>query len=468
MSTSECSGSPLMSLSELSASLGLRHVSNSRDNGFSSVSIDSRMVKNGSLFFALPGASCDGHAFVKEAFASGARAAMVDSSKLENFNLINIAKEMERDLIVTENTLKGLQNAARVYLEKFPKLIKIGITGSSGKTTTKEIASAIISCEKNTVMNKGNLNSETGLPLSVFEVRAHHEAGVFELGMNRKGEILETAEVLKPNIAAVTNIGSSHIENIGSKEGIVKEKKSIFSFMTDSDTALIPEYDEYADELSLNVPAKVKYYSAENFAEFEGSRSLGLDGTEILWAGEKINFALLGKHSLEDAMTAIAIAKELMVSNRAIKQGLESVKPVFGRLEVIKGKRAVVIRDCYNANPQSTAKSIEFCDSVGWHGRKIYIIADMLELGSESLREHQKLGSVLAASGAHKIFLFGKEVMAAMEKLNRTGKTFYYTADINDLSAAVDSFVQPGDLALLKGSRGMALERLSGMLTGDA
>jgi len=456
----------LLSMAELSGLLEANYISFAPNRGFSSVAIDSRAVKEGALFFALEGAKNDGHEFVKAAFASGARGAVVSSSKIESFDLVNIAGRMGKDLIVLPNTLKGLQDSARVYLKKFPKLIKAGITGSSGKTTTKEVASSIISCEKNTVMNKGNLNSETGLPLSVFEVREHHEVGIFELGMNRPGEISEIADVLKPNIALVTNIGAAHIEYFGSKEKIVNEKKCIFKYMKENDIALIPDSDEYADDLAHGVAAKVKYYGADRFEEFEGARSLGLEGTEIIWAGEKIHYALPGKHSLEDALAAIAIAKEIPVSADAIAKGLESVKPLFGRLEILNGKRATVVRDCYNANPESTARSVEFCDSLEWPGRKIYVIADMLELGDKSVSEHQKLAFLLSVSGAKKIFLFGKEIEAAADYLADNKSDFFYTGDISRLTYALDEYVKKGDLVLLKGSRGCALERLTDTLTG--
>ena len=458
----------LLSFGELSASLKARHISFSfsTNSGFSSAAIDSREVKEGALFFALEGAVCDGHSFVKSAFDKGASAAMVAQSKLESFDLENIAQKSGKDLIVVENTLKGLQDSARVYLDKFPNLIKIGITGSSGKTTTKEITAAIISCEKNTVMNKGNLNSETGLPLSVFEVRDHHEVGVFELGMNRPCEISELAYVLKPNISLVTNIGCAHIEFFGSKSKIVNEKKCIYQFLTDNDTALVPENDEFKNELASGINANVKYYGASSFGELEDVKDLGLEGTQISWDGEKINFALPGKHSLEDAFAAIAIAKEVNVSNKAIKQGLESVKPLFGRLEILKG-RTTVIRDCYNANPESAAKAVEFCDSIKWHGRKIYVIADMLELGEASKLEHEKLGDLLSACSAEKVFLFGKEIEAAAARLKAKERNFYYVNEINALSSSLNSYVKKDDLVLLKGSRGCALERLSEMLTGD-
>ncbi|MDR0323307.1 MAG: UDP-N-acetylmuramoyl-tripeptide--D-alanyl-D-alanine ligase [Treponema sp.] len=455
----------LMSFGELSRLIGARRISFSSFSGFSSVAIDSRKVKKGGLFFALCGSVSDGHSFVEAAFNAGAHAAVVDVQKIKSFDLENTAKKMSKDLIVVHNTLKGLQDSARVYLEKFPGLLKIGITGSSGKTTTKEIAAAIISNEKNVVKNTGNLNSETGLPLSVFEVRTHHEAGVFELGMNRKDEIYEIADVLKPNIALITNIGTAHIEYFGSKAEILKEKKCIFKFLSDNDTALIPKDDELSSVLADGVNGKVRFYGGDSFGELQETRSLGLDGTEIIWAGEKINFALPGRHSLHDAMAAIAIAREVPVSNSAIKKGLESVKPLFGRLEILKG-RTTVIRDCYNANPESTSQSIEFCDSVDWPSRKVYVIGDMLELGENSRFAHAQIGELLAKSKADKVFLFGAEIEEAVSGLASRNRAFFHTCDFDDLSAALSGFVQSGDLVLLKGSRGCALERLSEMLTG--
>ncbi|MCL2763775.1 MAG: UDP-N-acetylmuramoyl-tripeptide--D-alanyl-D-alanine ligase [Treponema sp.] len=455
----------LMGIGELSGTIGGRHISFTSNCGFSSVAIDSRCVNEGALFFALAGSSLDGHGFVEDAFKKGAKAAVVSLLGHEKFNLSDIARKMEKDLIIVNDTLKALQDSARAYIERFKNIIKVGITGSSGKTTTKEIAAAIISCDKNTVMNKGNFNSETGLPLSVFEVRDCHEVGIFELGMNRPGEISEIAEVLKPNIALVTNIGSAHIEYFGSKAKIVDEKKCIFNFLNDDDIALIPQNDEFKNELSQGVKGKIKYYDAGFFSELEGTRSLGLEGTEILWDGEKIHFALPGKHSLEDAMAAIAIAKEIPVKKSAIKQGLESVKPLFGRLEILKG-RTTVVRDCYNANPQSCEKAIEFCDSVDWPARKIYVIADMLELGEASFCEHKNIGSILASSKADKVFLFGNEIKAAADCMTDNKKDYFYTDKIDVLYSQLNCYAKEGDLVLLKGSRGCALERLSGMLTG--
>ncbi|GHV61584.1 UDP-N-acetylmuramoyl-tripeptide--D-alanyl-D-alanine ligase [Spirochaetia bacterium] len=445
-------------------------------SGFSSVSIDSRTVKPLSLFVALAGSVQDGHRYVEAAFKAGAVCALVDESKLEDksLHLIETAAQYGACLVAVKDTLRGLQDAAGAYLEQFPNLIRIGVTGSSGKTTTKEIAAAMIGREKSVVMNRGNLNSETGLPLSVFEVRSHHEVGVFELGMNRRGEIAELARVLKPGIALITNIGSAHIGILGSKGSIAKEKKNIFAEFSGSEIALIPADDEYRDFLAQDVKGMVRFYGTDKPAELESVRDLGLGGSEIIWAGEAVRFSLPGKHNLRNAIAAVAIAREAPVSNRAIREGLAGIKPLFGRSEIFEG-RVTVIQDCYNANPESAAEAVGFCDDLEYGGRKIYVMGSMLELGDTSEEAHRELGRRLAASSADRVFLYGKEMELAAEafaaspemKGGRSGVSAFHTNSITELSRALEEFVEDGDLVLLKGSRLCALEQLTGMLVAE-
>ena len=473
----------LMEFSDLSRSLGadLLSFADSDRVGFSSVSIDSRLSGDGTLFVALAGTVNDGHSFVKEAFGKGAAAALVERKKLTSFDLPRIAESYGGVLVVVDDTLKGFQQAATEYLKKFPRLLKIGITGSSGKTTTKEIAAAVISAEKCTVTNPGNYNSETGLPLVVFSVRPCHEVGIFEMGMNKKGEISALASVLKPNIAIITNIGSSHIGYIGSKEAIAKEKKDIFLYFDENCTALIPEDSAFRDFLADGVSGKVIFYGEKSFSQLAGVKSLGLDGYEIKWNGDYVRFALPGRHSLADAFAALAIAREIPVTDAAIKQGLESVKPLFGRGEILRG-RVTVIRDCYNANPESLAAALEFCESLDLSGspglpsRLVYVIGEMLELGVNSVQAHENIGRFLLGSKADMIFLYGKETAVTASILNTfsEGKNngsgqerFFHTCDIDDLARALSGYVCDGDTVLLKGSRGCALEQLTDIFTGS-
>jgi UDP-N-acetylmuramoyl-tripeptide--D-alanyl-D-alanine ligase len=425
----------------------------------------------GTLFVALKGAVQDGHRYVEAAFKAGAAAALVARSCFEDpaYALAEAARRAGGILLVVENTLKGLQDAAGAYLDRFPQLLRIGITGSSGKTTTKEIAAAMIGRERAVVSNPGNLNSETGLPLAVFGVRSDHAVGIFEMGMNRKGEIDELAALLKPHIALITNIGSAHIGILGSKEAIAREKKGIFSSFTGTETALIPEDEAYRDFLAADIRGKVRFYGPRAFKELGEVRERGLEGADIIWEGAAARFGLPGAYNLKNALAAAAIAREIPVSAAAIREGLAGVKPLFGRSEILKGA-LTVIRDCYNANPESAEEAVALCDSLSWPGRRVYVMGSMLELGDRSGEAHERLGRFLAASRADRIYLYGKETRPAAEVLEHTSSkartSCFYTESMEELSRSIGGYVRPGDLVLLKGSRGCALEELSEVLTG--
>jgi UDP-N-acetylmuramoyl-tripeptide--D-alanyl-D-alanine ligase len=435
--------------------------------GFSSVCIDSRTCTAGTLFVCLTGTARDGHQYAEAAFNAGAGAALVEKAKLAGKEMSGLRAAVEKYgvlLFAVDNTLRALQDAAKAYLEDFPNLLKIGVTGSSGKTTVKEIAGAIISCEKKVVMNKGNLNSGIGLPLSVFEARDEHEVGIFEMGMNRRGEIGELSRVLKPHLALITNIGEAHIGILGSQEAIAAEKKVVFTAFTGKETALIPSSDAFRDFLAHAVNGKVVLYDTAC-----STTDIGIGGAELELDGARIRFPLPGAHNVKNALAAVAIAKEVGVKPSSIKKGLESVKPLFGRSEIIRG-RVTIVQDCYNANPESMAAAIEFCDSIGWQGRRIYVIGSMLELGAYSEAAHMRIGLLLAASRADSVFLFGAEtrVITGILKKNEKpeNKSFFFTENMAELSRMLVHDVREGDLVLLKGSRGCALERLATALAG--
>jgi UDP-N-acetylmuramoyl-tripeptide--D-alanyl-D-alanine ligase len=454
-----------MGFDRLGAAVRGRFLGRNSGEGFSSVCIDSRTVKPGALFVALEGNVQDGHLYVESAFKAGAVCALVEASRLKPLDLEEKAKELGGLLIVVENSLRALQDAAAAYLDGFPALLRVGISGSSGKTTTKEIAAAISRRELPTVMNPVNLNSESGLPLAVFEVRDFHRVGIFELGMNRPGEIAELARVLRPHIALITNVGLSHIGMIGSRRGIALEKKQIFSCFGEDCIALIPAAGEFSGFLAEGLKGITRFYGPQSFEELGPVRDLGLSGSEITWAGEKVLFALPGKHNLEDAVAAIAIARELGIGNRAIREGLESVRPLFGRSEILEGD-ITVIQDCYNANPESTAAAISFCDSLEYPGRKVYVLGSMLELGNDSEAAHRELGSILSRCAADMLFLYGKEMEGAAAELEKAEAGYFHTNNIAELASSLEDYVEPGDLVLLKGSRGCALERLSPVFSG--
>ena len=233
----------LMDASELLEATNGVQLSGDEGDCFSHVSIDSRSVEAFSLFVPLRGKNLDGHQFIEEAIKKGSKIVLVDSLyvKEEGFKLKKLSKIYGNAFIEVENTLKALQDASHFYLGKMNLKLKIGITGSSGKTTVKEMIGSLFSQKYNTFISQGNLNSETGLPLSIFMLKPSHEVGVFEMGMNRKGEIGELANVLNPDVAIITNIGTAHIGMLGSSQAIALEKKEIFSNFTHTSVGFIPD-----------------------------------------------------------------------------------------------------------------------------------------------------------------------------------------------------------------------------------
>jgi len=430
------------------------------DGGFCGVCIDSREAKPGFLFAALEGEKTDGHLFARDAFRNGAVCALAGKDNVRELGLDALAKKHNVRLLVTEdNTLAAFQGLAKAYLAKFPDLLRVGITGSSGKTTTKEIFASIAAQEKNIVYNRGNFNSETGLPVSVFNVRGEHEIGVFEVAMNHPGEIAALAGILKPQIALIINTGMAHIGFIGSKRGIALEKKAILGEFTGRETAVIPRNDEFSGLLAENVRGNVRFFDEKAEAARLRARSLGLDGWELTVDGVKTHFPLPGPHNFRDAVAAVALAETAGLSMRSVRAGLESVRPLFGRSEVFRGKQTV-IRDCYNANPQSMREAVNLCSSVDWPGRRVCVLAPMRELGGESVKAHEELGRLLISSKIDLVFLFAGETLDTYKVL-KGSKPVFHTNDIGELKELLRSNIQEGDLVLIKGSHSCALERTS-------
>ncbi len=346
-------------------------------------------------------------------------------------------------------------------------IFTIGVTGSSGKTTTKEIIGAILKEEAETAVNEGNLNSEIGLPIAALQVRKNHAFAVFEMGMNRAGEMDVLVNIVRPSFAVITNIGNAHIGILGSKKAIAEEKKKIFSLFTGRETGFIPEHDDFSDFLKSDVRGKVVMFGEKTTPGYRGMTDMGVDGLLIDWEDLHIRFPLLGTHNLHNALAAITVTLELGVSKRSIRQGLEKVRPLFGRSEILKGA-VTVIQDCYNANPESVRRALDFLDQVPWKGRKVIVFGSMMELGTETEQAHADVGTRLGVSRAAATFFFGREAQKAFLSFrDAQGEGYsYWTDDFDALRREVLQFVRQGDLVLLKGSRSVALERLAEPLRG--
>jgi UDP-N-acetylmuramoyl-tripeptide--D-alanyl-D-alanine ligase len=434
-----------------------------------SVVTDSRAATDNSMFVALRGERTDGHRHISEAIRNGARTILAEIAQ-KDVALASV-RSVEGDdgarrvcFIFVDSPLVGLQRAAREYRRRHT-LLRIGVTGSSGKTTTKEcIAAVMAACYPAgaVAVSPGNLNSDIGLALALFDIRPQHTVGVFEMGINRRGEMDELASMYEPDIAVVTNIGTAHIGMFGSRDEIAREKGKIFSYFDGRQKALLWEDDDYRTYLASKVKGTVAYFGMRSTEGLGRVEDLGLHGWILEWKDQHIDFALPGQHNLLNACAALSVANLLGLDPAKAGQGLSSVRPLFGRSEIRRGK-ITVLQDYYNANPDSMRAAIEFFAALPSDNRKVFVLGSMLELGEESARAHEEVGLMAGAIEPAAIFLFGDEMAAAQSALRTSafkGKLFW-TNDMDELSNAVVDYVREGDFVLVKGSRGMALERLT-------
>jgi UDP-N-acetylmuramoyl-tripeptide--D-alanyl-D-alanine ligase len=438
-----------------------------RDLGIESVAHDSRAASRGSLFVALPGERTDGHEFLGAAAASGAAALLVSDAQAarRHAELDALAIRYGLGIVSVADTLAGLQNLARARMRSLTSVTRIGVTGSNGKTTTKEIIGGLLSRQAPTAVNEGNLNSEIGLPLACFGVSPGHRYAVFEMGMNRRGEMDVLADIVRPDLALITNVGTAHIGLLGSRDAIAAEKKRIFAHFDGRQTGFLPEEERYRAFLAEGVRGKMVVFGPGSTPGFGGSENMGLGGTLIHWEGFRIRFPLFGPHNLANALGALSVARELGVPNAEIRGGLEAVTPLFGRSQVIRGE-VTVIADCYNANPDSMTRALEFLETLPWEGRRIAVLGGMRELGELAGPAHTELGERLRGTSLDAVLLFGAEMEHAWNAAagGASAPRISWTVDMEVMGRRLQSLVRTGDVVLLKGSRGLELERLLPLL----
>lgn len=444
--------------------------------GFTQVQTDSRNVKENTLFVPLIGEFQDGHKYVPQAVEKGASVVFIQKDEYaKNVKVYEDLLDANKNLcfITVENTLHALQNAAEAYVAKFPSLVKISITGSCGKTTTKEMLVSVFKAkyQDKVVYTQGNFNSETGLPLSVFNIRANHEYGIFEMGMNRENEIGEISKVLKSEYGIITNIGNAHIGLLGSRENIAKEKRKSLDYISKNGAAFIPFDDDFADYCCQNVKGKIVKYGPSVDSKISGVEYLsdeGLFGTLLKIDGVQVKLGLSGIHNYVNALGVIALAKECGIETEYIQSGLENMAKLSGRMEIEQSvlsneKKVVLVKDCYNANPDSMEKVIEFVGGVNNVNQKIFVLADMKELGDQAKTGHEAIGKALNNISYSKVILVGQD-MAYAKGLIKSDSVSYYAEksdeNYNQICKEILDFTKDGDVVVFKGSHSMELEKI--------
>ena len=426
-----------------------------------SIVVDSRLAERGSLFIALAGERVDGHDYVVDAFERGASAAMVAKS---HFNRVRGRLFEERPLIVVDDPLTALWQMARLYVEEHKNIVKIGITGSCGKTTTKEMLASILSQLGKTAKTPGNFNSSIGLPISLFEIDSESEYGVFEMGIDQVGEMDRLLSIWEPEIALITNIGLSHIGKLGTTQVTAKEKSKIFS--PNLERAYMVENSPYASQISRWRQHPINQFGINSTKGVGQIISLGLQGWLIEIGKEQAHLKAVGQHNLINALGAIKVAQDLGADSSQICAGLEEFTPVEGRSKVKNGS-VTVIEDWYNSSVDSTSSILDYMVNLPWQGRKLAVLGSMKELGNLSEEAHLQIAQKLVAANLDDVYLFGKEMSSAWSEIRRLGgkERFFYTNDWETLQKKMLEGTRGGDLVLVKGSRSMAMERLVPALT---
>ena len=435
------------------------------------VCIDSRAAGPDTLFVALKGARTDGHAYLEDIARAGCIAALVsfDFAAGQPEHLRSLATEHGLVALIVADPLRSLQEWASAWLGTLQGLVRVGVTGSNGKTTTKELLQQVLSVRKRVFASPGNLNSVIGLPLAALAVEPGTGIAVFEMAMSERGEMQRLARLVFPDLAIITNIGTAHIGNIGSQEAIALEKKQIFSAFDGLGVAFIPGDDDFAHLLASGVKGSVIRFGEHDTAGYQGWEAWE-SGQILKWGGETIHLHAAGRHVRSDALAAISLAVHLGMEAADIRQGLEAWRPAFGRNELLEGRMRVV-QDCYNANPDSMKAAIEaFMEQDPGAGGRAMVLGDMRELGSHSADAHAELGRRLADLPIDVLLLFGTEVQATWQAWHSAGGTAArgsaLCAQFEELARRAENLLQDGDLVLLKASRGMELERLTPVLLG--
>lgn len=422
----------------------------------SSVAIDNREVSSDSLFIAIKGDRLDGHQFAQDAAEAGAAAVMVHEDIDCGVPTIKVA-----------DTKKALLDLARYYRSTFD-IPLIALTGSVGKTTTKEMIWCVLSAKYNAHKTSGNLNNEIGVPRVLLGLEKEHTAAVVEMGMDMRGQISVLTKTTLPNMAVITNIGVSHIENLGSREEILKSKLEITEGLSEGSPLILNADNDLLStvkEADFGGKFYIKWFGIRNNADVTASDINYLDSSTEFTAhigGDsfKVTIPTTGEHNVYDALAALCVGHELGIENADMSEALMSYTPagMRERIETVAG--VTLIEDCYNASPDSVKALSETLRIKGGSGKRVIaVIADMLELGEHSEEAHKDIGKYLADAGVDLLLTYGEFSKFTAESANKNGiiRVFDFD-DKTELAKHLIPMLKPGDVVAFKGSRGMKLE----------
>jgi len=451
---------------EAAAAVSGKLISGASDAGIQGISIDSRKVGRGQAFFAIPGERVNGHDYLENAIMAGCSALFI--SREMDPVVWAFAENRGVAVIRVEDTETALQDLAKYYLTLFP-VRKVAVTGSTGKTTTKEMLYWILSEKYQTVRNLGNYNNLIGLPLSVFDINEGTEAVVFEMGMDRPGEIRRLCEIVKPEIGIITNIGLSHIERLGSRENILKAKMEMTELFAEKNTLIINMDNDLLSGLPKKAGYRIITAGKAGGAEIQIAdvEDHGEDGISFLLKkgeeSQKFQLSAAGLHNASNGALAVAAALELGLTMEEAACGLTRLSDSDKRLHITEKNGIKVIDDTYNASPDSMRAALDVLAGIRGE-RHIAILGDMFELGEKEEEYHFQIGEYASHSGVNVVISVGKNARFIAEGARKGGTKAVHFETKDLLLVVLAQWIRSGDVVLVKGSRGMAMEKIVAQL----
>lgn len=425
-------------------------VSGNKDDEINFFSQDSRQMTNGGMYIPLKGERFDGHNFIESAFQTGAQA--IISEKDVNYE--------DKIVIKVKDTHQALKDMAS-YLRNHRPVKVVGVTGSVGKTSTRDMVYSVVKQKYKTLKTEGNYNNEIGLPLTIL--RYHdEEVLVLEMGMNHLQEMSRLSMIARPDIACITNVGTAHIGELGSRENILKAKLEIINGMKEGSTLIINQDNDMLQTVELPHLNVVRVGKGKE-ASIQASHIV-LEETkssfEVEYQGKKeiIEVPVQGEHNISNALIAIAVGIELNISLEDIKKGIQEFKLTKNRMDIIEKNHKTVIDGTYNASVDSMKSSIDVL--ANYKKRKVAILADMLELGDYSQQLHEEVGSYVASKGIDILVCVGKEAKYIYQKARESMKDVYYFESNQEVIARLDELLKEDDVILVKGSHSMNLKEV--------
>ena len=421
-------------------------------SGVTGATLDTRTVQPGMLFVPLPGSQTDGHAFLDEAFERGAGAALCSRAIHPH-----IAHHDLGPLVLVDDVTLGLQRLAGKLREFWPGLV-VGITGSVGKTTTKELVAAAFATTTPVLKTEGNLNNHWGVPLTILSLRPEHQVAIIEMGMSNAGEIAALAAIAKPHAAVVTNAGSAHLEWLGSLEAIAREKASLVHALAKDAPAFVGADSPLLLEAVKGAKARVITYGFAPKADVRPERyeDLGEQGSRFEVAGfPTIHLRLVGRHQVQNALAALAIAKHHALDPEKVAEALSAHRSLKGRMEVKHAAGATLLLDYYNANPDSTRAALATLASWPNAARRIAVLGNMRELGETAAQLHRETGAAVQNAELWTVGAHAADYAAGAKTVGIEARLF---PDKPAVASALTEALAPGVVVLVKASRGAALE----------